>query len=173
MTDIVSATKAEFSKVADAQVAEVQSKISALVDDIAKNAPAGSEKRDGNAEIVRRERTCRLRANEQRRKTSRRSDGRPCHRSLGPVDASRQKKQRRNKKTNCQYLNGPRLRPVFLLYGRTPTFLNIETSRQERARSERALSARQVTVQVRQLTGNAPQRFAGSRIYRGCGARAP
>ncbi|MFC3107328.1 TIGR01841 family phasin [Undibacterium arcticum] len=43
LTDIVSATKAEFSKVADAQVAEVQSKISALVDDIAKNAPAGSE----------------------------------------------------------------------------------------------------------------------------------
>ncbi|MFC6520679.1 hypothetical protein ACFQAT_13840 [Undibacterium arcticum] len=39
----MSATKAEFSKVADAQVAEVQSKISALVDDIAKNAPAGSE----------------------------------------------------------------------------------------------------------------------------------
>jgi phasin family protein len=43
LTDIVSATKEEFSKVADAQVAEVQSKVSALVDSITKNAPAGSE----------------------------------------------------------------------------------------------------------------------------------
>lgn len=43
LTDIVSATKAEFTKVADAQAAEVQGKVSDLVNTIAKNAPAGSE----------------------------------------------------------------------------------------------------------------------------------
>jgi phasin family protein len=43
LTDIVSATKAEFSKVANAQAAEVQSNVADLVDAIAKNAPTGSE----------------------------------------------------------------------------------------------------------------------------------
>lgn len=43
LTDIVSSTKAEFAKVADAQVAEVQGKVSDLVDSLTKNAPAGSE----------------------------------------------------------------------------------------------------------------------------------
>lgn len=43
LTDIVSSTKAEFAKVTDAQVAEVQGKVSDLVDSITKNAPAGSE----------------------------------------------------------------------------------------------------------------------------------
>ena len=43
LTDIVSSTKAEFTKIADTQIAEAQSKVSALVDSIAKNAPAGSE----------------------------------------------------------------------------------------------------------------------------------
>lgn len=43
LTNIVSSTKAEFAKVAEAQVAETQSKVNALVDSIAKNAPPGSE----------------------------------------------------------------------------------------------------------------------------------
>ena len=43
LTDIVSTTKAEFSKAADAQAAEVQSNVADLVDAIAKNAPTGSE----------------------------------------------------------------------------------------------------------------------------------
>lgn len=43
LTDIVSATKEEFTKLADEQVAEVQGKFGALVENIAKNAPAGSE----------------------------------------------------------------------------------------------------------------------------------
>lgn len=44
LTDIVSTTKADFSKVGESQVAEVQSKVSGVVDSIEKNAPAGSEK---------------------------------------------------------------------------------------------------------------------------------
>lgn len=43
LTDILSTTKAELTKVTETQVAEVQSKISALVDGIEKSAPAGSE----------------------------------------------------------------------------------------------------------------------------------
>jgi len=43
LTNIVSATKAEFTKVAEEQAAEVQSKVSDFVNNIAKNAPAGSE----------------------------------------------------------------------------------------------------------------------------------
>ena len=43
LTDIVAATQAEFTKVADAQAVEVQGKVSELVDSIAKSAPAGSE----------------------------------------------------------------------------------------------------------------------------------
>lgn len=43
LTDILSSTKAEFAKVADEQVTEVHNKVSAFVDSIAKNAPAGSE----------------------------------------------------------------------------------------------------------------------------------
>lgn len=43
LTNIASSTKAEFAKVAETQVAETQGKINALVDSIAKNAPAGSE----------------------------------------------------------------------------------------------------------------------------------
>lgn len=41
--DIVAATQAEFGKVAEAGVTDVQSKITALVDAAVKNAPAGSE----------------------------------------------------------------------------------------------------------------------------------
>lgn len=43
LTDIVSSTKEEFTKVVEAQVADTQKKISGLVDSISKNAPAGSE----------------------------------------------------------------------------------------------------------------------------------
>lgn len=41
--EIASDTQAEFTKVAEAQLAENSKKIQALVDNIAKNAPAGSE----------------------------------------------------------------------------------------------------------------------------------
>ena len=40
---IALSTQAEFTKAAEAQIAEARSKVTALVDDIAKNAPAGSE----------------------------------------------------------------------------------------------------------------------------------
>jgi phasin family protein len=43
LTDIVSTTQADFSKVAESQVAKVQNNVSDVVDAIAKNAPAGSE----------------------------------------------------------------------------------------------------------------------------------
>jgi phasin family protein len=43
MYDIASSTSAEFSKTAEEQTTEAQKKIMALVDDAAKNAPAGSE----------------------------------------------------------------------------------------------------------------------------------
>ncbi|MEO8600074.1 MAG: phasin family protein [Burkholderiaceae bacterium] len=43
LTDIVSSTKDELTKVVEAQVADTQKKVSALVDSISKNAPAGSE----------------------------------------------------------------------------------------------------------------------------------
>jgi phasin family protein len=41
--EIASATQAEFSKVAEAQYEEQNRKVQALVDNVAKNAPAGSE----------------------------------------------------------------------------------------------------------------------------------
>jgi phasin family protein len=44
LATIASTTQAEFTKAAEAQIAEASKKVSALVDDIAKNAPAGSEK---------------------------------------------------------------------------------------------------------------------------------
>jgi phasin family protein len=40
---IAAATQAEFTKAAEAQTAEASRKVIALVDDVAKNAPAGSE----------------------------------------------------------------------------------------------------------------------------------
>lgn len=43
LTEILSSTKAEFTKIAEEQIREAQNKISAFVDNIAKNAPAGSE----------------------------------------------------------------------------------------------------------------------------------
>ncbi len=43
LADIVASTQAELTKVADAQAAQVQGKLSELVDAVAKNAPAGSE----------------------------------------------------------------------------------------------------------------------------------
>lgn len=43
LSELVSSTKTEFTKVAEASVAEVQSKVNALVESITKNAPAGSE----------------------------------------------------------------------------------------------------------------------------------
>jgi phasin family protein len=43
LTDIVAASKAEWTRITEAQLAEAQSRISALVDGIAKSAPAGSE----------------------------------------------------------------------------------------------------------------------------------
>jgi phasin family protein len=43
LTDIVSATKVEFAKVAEAQVTDAQNQVSAWVDGITKNAPIGSE----------------------------------------------------------------------------------------------------------------------------------
>jgi phasin family protein len=41
--EIASATQAEFAKVAEAQFDEQNKKVQALVDNVAKNAPAGSE----------------------------------------------------------------------------------------------------------------------------------
>lgn len=43
LTEIVSTTKAELAKVADAQLAELQNKVSSFVDGVTKNAPTGSE----------------------------------------------------------------------------------------------------------------------------------
>lgn len=43
--EIASATQAEFAKVAEAQFDEQNKKVQALVDNVAKNAPAGSEPR--------------------------------------------------------------------------------------------------------------------------------
>ena len=43
LTDIVSSNQAEFTKAAEAQFAETKSKVTALVDAVTKNAPAGSE----------------------------------------------------------------------------------------------------------------------------------
>jgi phasin family protein len=44
LASIASSTQAEFTKAAEAQIAEASRKVTELVDDIAKNAPAGSEK---------------------------------------------------------------------------------------------------------------------------------
>ena len=44
LTDIASATKAEFTKLAEAKVSEVQGAVSDLVNAIAKDAPNGSER---------------------------------------------------------------------------------------------------------------------------------
>jgi phasin family protein len=41
--DIATSTSAEFSKVFESQVADMQGKVSGLVDNMSKNAPAGSE----------------------------------------------------------------------------------------------------------------------------------
>jgi len=43
LTEIVSGTKAEFNKAFEAQIAETKDKVTALVSDVTKNAPAGSE----------------------------------------------------------------------------------------------------------------------------------
>lgn len=43
LTEIVSSTKAEFNKAVEAQIAETKDKVTALVSDVTKNAPAGSE----------------------------------------------------------------------------------------------------------------------------------
>lgn len=43
VANIASTTQAEITKTAEAQIAETSRKVSALVDDVAKNAPAGSE----------------------------------------------------------------------------------------------------------------------------------
>jgi phasin family protein len=43
LASIASTTHAEFAKAAEAQIAETTRKVAALVDDAAKNAPAGSE----------------------------------------------------------------------------------------------------------------------------------
>lgn len=43
LTEIASSTNAEFGKVVEAQVAETKNKVTALISDVAKNAPAGSE----------------------------------------------------------------------------------------------------------------------------------
>ena len=43
LAGIVSATQAELTKAAEAQVAETSRKVTALVEEISKNAPAGSE----------------------------------------------------------------------------------------------------------------------------------
>lgn len=43
MYDIASGVQAEFTKIAEAQVADANKKVSALIDNAAKNAPAGSE----------------------------------------------------------------------------------------------------------------------------------
>ncbi|OGB27557.1 MAG: Phasin (PHA-granule associated protein) [Burkholderiales bacterium RIFCSPLOWO2_02_FULL_57_36] len=43
LVGIASASQAEFAKAAEAQIAEITSKVSSLIDEISKNAPAGSE----------------------------------------------------------------------------------------------------------------------------------
>jgi phasin family protein len=43
LTEIASSTQAELSKVVEAQVAETKGKVTALVSEVTKNAPAGSE----------------------------------------------------------------------------------------------------------------------------------
>jgi phasin family protein len=43
LASIASAAQAEFARAAEAQIAETTRKVSALIDDIAKNAPPGSE----------------------------------------------------------------------------------------------------------------------------------
>ena len=43
VADIASSTKAEFTRAAEAQIAETSRKVTALIDDVSKNAPAGSE----------------------------------------------------------------------------------------------------------------------------------
>ncbi|CAN5210407.1 phasin family protein [soil metagenome] len=43
LASIATATQAEFTKAAESQIAETSRKIVALVDDVSKNAPAGSE----------------------------------------------------------------------------------------------------------------------------------
>ena len=43
LTDIASGVRAEFSKAAEAQFSDTKNKITALVDNVTKNAPAGSE----------------------------------------------------------------------------------------------------------------------------------
>ena len=43
LASITSGAQAEFSKAAEAQIAETQTKVVALVDELSKNAPAGSE----------------------------------------------------------------------------------------------------------------------------------
>jgi phasin family protein len=43
LASIASSAQAEFTKAAETQIAETTRKVSALVDDVAKNAPAGSE----------------------------------------------------------------------------------------------------------------------------------
>lgn len=43
LAGIASSVQAEFTKAAEAQIAETSRKVAALVDDISKNAPAGSE----------------------------------------------------------------------------------------------------------------------------------
>ncbi len=43
VANIASSTQAEITKTAEAQMAETSRKVAALVDDVAKNAPAGSE----------------------------------------------------------------------------------------------------------------------------------
>lgn len=43
LTEILTNTKSELTKLADSQLAEIQSKVSAFMDGVAKNAPTGSE----------------------------------------------------------------------------------------------------------------------------------
>ena len=43
LTEIVSSLKADFTKVAEAQIAESKGKVTALVEEVVKSAPAGSE----------------------------------------------------------------------------------------------------------------------------------
>ncbi|MEC5215203.1 phasin family protein [Actimicrobium sp. GrIS 1.19] len=43
VADIASSAQAEFTRAAEAQIAETSRKVSTLVDDVTKNAPAGSE----------------------------------------------------------------------------------------------------------------------------------
>ncbi|MFX4377395.1 TIGR01841 family phasin, partial [Acinetobacter baumannii] len=43
LSGIFSSTQAELTKAAEAQIAEVNRKVVAMIDEVAKNAPAGSE----------------------------------------------------------------------------------------------------------------------------------